>query len=81
MVRQRELTHAFLRLQRHSLFDHHFCRVGRANEKGHVEDLLGFVRRNFLVPIPRGDALETAKRRQRSAAGRPAGSRSIQYYR
>lgn len=50
--RGRTPTREFLRLQSHYLFDHHFCRVRRANEKGHVENLLGFARRNFLVPIP-----------------------------
>ena len=35
--RERELTSEFLRLESHFLFGHHFCRVGRGNEKGHVE--------------------------------------------
>jgi transposase len=35
--RERELTTEFLRLESHFLFGHHFCRVGRGNEKGHVE--------------------------------------------
>lgn len=56
-ARQRELTREFLRLQSHYLFKHHFCLVRRANEKGHVETLLGFARRNFLVPVPRTDSL------------------------
>ena len=56
--RGRTPTHEFLRLQSHHLFEHHFCRVRRANEKGHVENLLGFARRNFLVPIPQVDSLE-----------------------
>jgi len=50
--RQRELTDGFLRLQSHYLFDEHFCLVRKANEKGHVENLVGYTRRNFLVPIP-----------------------------
>jgi transposase len=50
--RERELTDEFLRLESHFLFDHHFCRVARGNEKGHVESLVGFGRRNFLVPVP-----------------------------
>jgi len=54
----RELTDGFLRLQSHYLFDEHFCRVGRANEKGHVENLVGYGRRNFLVPIPRVRSFE-----------------------
>jgi transposase len=50
--RKRELTDGFLRLQSHYLFDEHFCLVRKANEKGHVENLVGYTRRNFLVPIP-----------------------------
>jgi transposase len=56
--RERELTRAFLRLQSHFLFASHFCLVRRPNEKGHVENLLGYVRRNFLVPVPRVHTLE-----------------------
>jgi len=50
--RERELTREFLRLEAHFLFAHRFCRVGRANEKGHVESLVGYGRRNFMVPVP-----------------------------
>ena len=56
--RERELTRAFLRRQSHFLFASHFCLVRRANEKGHVENLLGYARRNFLVPRPRVTTLE-----------------------
>lgn len=48
----RELTEGFLRLESHYLFTHRFCRVARGNEKGHVENLVGYHRRNFLVPVP-----------------------------
>jgi len=57
--RQRKLTREFLRLQSHYLFLEHFCLVRRANEKGHVERLLGFARRNFLVPVPEVDSRES----------------------
>jgi transposase len=57
--RERKLTREFLRLQSHYLFQEHFCLVRRANEKGHVERLIGFARRNFLVPVPQVDALPT----------------------
>jgi transposase len=50
--RSRTLTEAFIRLRSHHLFEAHFCRVRRANEKGHVETLIGYARRNFLVPVP-----------------------------
>jgi transposase len=52
MGRERELTRAFLALESHYLFTHHFCRVGRGNEKGHVENHVGYSRRNLLVPVP-----------------------------
>ena len=42
----------FLALESHHLFAHHFCRVGRGNEKGHVENHVGYSRRNLLVPVP-----------------------------
>src|SRR5665213_3221547 len=50
--RERNLTREFLRLESHYLFTHRFCRVARGNEKGHVENLVGYGRRNFLVPVP-----------------------------
>jgi transposase len=49
---ERALTREFLRLESHFLFTHRFCRVARGNEKGHVENLVGFARRNFMVPVP-----------------------------
>ena len=57
--RERKLTKEFLRLQSHYLFEEHFCLVRRPNEKGHVERLIGFARRNFLVPPPQVDSLES----------------------
>jgi len=50
--KERELTREFLRLESHYLFDHHFCHVRRGNEKGVVEGIVGYGRRNFLVPVP-----------------------------
>ncbi len=47
-----ELTKGFLQLKSHYLFDHHFCRVRRANEKGVVEGVVKYVRLNFFVPVP-----------------------------
>lgn len=48
-------TEAFERLKSYYLFDSHFCLVRRPNEKGHVENLVGYARRNFLVPVPAAD--------------------------
>jgi transposase len=50
--RGRVVTREFQRLKSHHLFEAHFCRVRRPNEKGHVETLVGYARRNFLVPVP-----------------------------
>ena len=50
--RERKVTDAFLRLKSHHLFEAHFCLVRRPNEKGHVETLVGYTRRSFLVPVP-----------------------------
>jgi transposase len=53
---ERHLTREFLRLQSHFAFAAHFCRVRQAHEKGHVENGVGYVRRNFLVPVPQADS-------------------------
>jgi len=48
----RKLTDAFKQLLSHYLFDSHFCRVRRANEKGVVEGSVKYSRLNFFVPVP-----------------------------
>jgi len=48
----RKLTDGFLQLQSHYLFEEHFCRVYRPNEKGVVESMVKFARLNFFVPVP-----------------------------
>ena len=48
----RKKTKAFCELQSHYLFKDKFARVGKGNDKGKVENLVGYVRRNFMVPIP-----------------------------
>lgn len=60
--RERNVTHEFQRLKSHFLFTDHFCLVRRPNEKGHVERLLDFARRNALVPVPHVASLETLNR-------------------
>ena len=49
---RRQRTRAFTELQSHYLFDDRFGRPGKGNDKGEVEGLVGYARRNFLVPIP-----------------------------
>ncbi len=49
----RQRTHAFSELQSHYLFKDRYGRPGKGNDKGNVEGVVGLVRRNFMVPLPR----------------------------
>ena len=49
---RRKRTRAFTELQSHYLFDDRFGRPAKGKDKGKVEGMVGYVRRNFLVPIP-----------------------------
>ena len=55
---KRQRTRAFTELQSHYLFDDRFGRPGKGNDKGKVEGLVGYARRNFLVPIPSFESFE-----------------------
>lgn len=50
---QRKRTKAFSELQSHYLFEDRFGRPGKGNDKGKVEGVVGYARRNFMVPLPR----------------------------
>jgi transposase len=50
---KRTKTRAFTELQSHYLFAEKFGRPGKGNDKGKVEGLVGYARRNFMVPRPR----------------------------
>ena len=52
---RRKRTSTFTELQSHYLFSDRFGRVGKGNDKGSVEGMVGYGRRNFLVPIPRAE--------------------------
>jgi len=55
---QRQKTRAFSELQSHYLFAEKFGRPAKGNDKGKVENLVGYARRNFMVPIPRAASWE-----------------------
>lgn len=59
---ERKKTQAFCELQSHYLFQERFGRPGKGNDKGAVEGLVGYARRNFLVPIPRLGSWEELNR-------------------
>ncbi|MCB0171949.1 MAG: IS21 family transposase [Anaerolineae bacterium] len=50
---EREEQVSFVALRSHYLFESHYCTPGAGHEKGRVEDGVGYVRRNFLTPLPR----------------------------
>jgi transposase len=54
----RQRTRVFTELQSHYLFEDRFGRPGKGNDKGKVEGLVGYARRNFLVPIPVFESFE-----------------------
>jgi transposase len=54
----RKRTITFSELQSHYLFEDRFGRPGKGNDKGSVEGVIGFGRRNFLVPMPRFESFE-----------------------
>jgi len=71
-------TQAFTELQSHYLFAEKFGRPGKGNDKGKVEGLVGYARRNFMVPIPRYATwekfnahllIQSQKRRERKLRG------------
>ena len=55
---RRKRTRAFTELQSHYLFEDRFGRPGKGNDKGKVEGMVGYVRRNFLVPVPSFESFE-----------------------
>ena len=55
---ERQRTRAFSELQSYYLFADKFGRPARGNDKGKVEGLVGYARRNFMVPIPRANSWE-----------------------
>lgn len=49
---ERELSDGFARFMLHYRFQAGFCNPASGNEKGNVENKVGYNRRNFFVPIP-----------------------------
>jgi transposase len=70
--KERRLTRGFCQLKSHYLFNHHFCRVARGNEKGVVEGQVKYTRLNSFVPVPqmRDFAELNAHLRERSVEDR-----------
>jgi transposase len=63
---ERQRTRAFSELQSYYLFADKFGRPAKGNDKGKVEGLVGYARRNFMVPIPRVSSWEELNNRLES---------------
>ncbi len=48
-----QATKGYQSFTAHYAFKTDFCNIASGNEKGLVENLVGFARRNFMVPVPR----------------------------
>jgi hypothetical protein len=48
----------FVQLKAHYAFKSIFCNPGQANEKGLVENLVSWIRRNMFVPMPKVNSFE-----------------------
>jgi hypothetical protein len=57
--RQREETERMIAFRSHWGFQSEYCNRASGNEKGGVEGELGWYRRNWLVPVPEADDLES----------------------
>ena len=55
---KRVRSRAFTELQSHYLFADRFGRPGKGNDKGNVEGLVKYARKNFMVPIPHAASYE-----------------------
>jgi hypothetical protein len=60
---QRLRSHMFAELQSHYLFEDRFGRPGKGNDKGKVEGLVGYVRRNFMTPLPVAESFDALNAR------------------
>ena len=57
--RKRELTESYRKFKSYYTFEARFCNPGQGHEKGGVEGQVGYVRRNYFVPVPQISNLET----------------------
>ena len=58
----RKLTEMFMRFAMHHRFKADFCNPDSAREKGNVENKVGYIRRNYLVPPPKIENLDEFNR-------------------
>jgi transposase len=74
--RNRVEQNAFIAFRSHYLFESHFATPAHPQEQGRVESLVGYMRRNYFVPIPEVTSFDELNRmlltRLQEDDGRPA---------
>jgi transposase len=70
--KQRREQERFIAFRGHYLFESHFCTPGAAHEKGGVENSIGYVQRQFLVPVPAVDSFAALNRHLQACCVREA---------
>ena len=73
--RNREEQSLWVAFRSHFLFEAHYCNPGKGQEKGGVENLVGYARRNFLVPLPEVNNFDELNEYLRDCCDRDAMSR------
>lgn len=56
--KKRILQDSYDKFRAYYNFTPRFCNLGQGHEKGGVEGLVGYARRNYMVPVPEADNLE-----------------------
>jgi transposase len=59
---KRKITEMFMRFTMHHRFKAEFCNPDSPHEKGNVENKVGYIRRNYLLPPPRIEDLDAFNR-------------------
>ena len=54
---------SFSKFRAYYNFTPRFCNVSSPHEKGGVEGIVGYVRRNYMVPVPQAESLEELNRK------------------
>lgn len=61
--KKRDLQESYKKFEAYYNFESRFCNPGQGHEKGGVEGLVGYARRNYMVPIPEAENLEALNKK------------------
>lgn len=61
--KKRELHQSYTKFVSYYNFTPRFCNPGAGHEKGGVEGLVGYARRNYMVPVPKAPSLQALNER------------------